>query len=672
MIENSSTIKLLIKYYNYPSENNNNTNTTNIEQYQTESNSNFMINQNQNYRYSISSIMSNKNLNKTPKKTNKKNDINECDLFQDYLIYFQNNYHYNNLENSFPPKIINIKTCIYSYLMEQKKYDITLDSLILFKFSNNKYHLLFDDENFYPLNLTNKKNENTDKNICNSTLLYYYINNDKIKVIVDLYSKIIDSISLNISKMCSLYMLKYILLIKLKEIESKKISKIDSLKKESLNIIIKLNKEKEDLITINDIEKKNKIFGNGIMNPNLSDYIVKNQTNRNFNNNSTISKIYEYYMGSSDKILDYERDTNQIKNFNNSSLKDNKEGILNFILMENKNNKVHIGLDFRFTILQYFNPLSEEEKKEEEKIEVFNYQELNRPKNGLNLYFNCLNNNCIYNKKIFCYNIGYGIYDIFNIIKHYSKCKFCSKKKYTSSNNVSLKYIGMMNAKWCYKGYLSGIKMSIVEGKGITVVNDLIYKTKEFNFSEQFKKLIFQTEEYISKNNYVINNNEIINSSLINDLNSINNDVKELNENIENNKIQEDNTKIKDEKEDKCKDIITDKKVLEKKNKINNIINKEKKTNDLNNLNIYNNNNLVDIRRRKNSLKDKKTAQNAFRRLSSSKQTYLGNIKQYSPNIENDNLYTNIDFNIIIDKAKTNCCEGCFEYQQISQVCNIF
>ena len=408
------------------------------------------------------------------------------------------------------------------------------------------------------------------------------------------------------------------------------------------------------------------------MNPNLSDYIVKNQTNRNFNNNSTISKIYEYYMGSSDKILDYERDTNQIKNFNNSSLKDNKEGILNFILMENKNNKVHIGLDFRFTILQYFNPLSEEEKKEEEKIEVFNYQELNRQKNGLNLYFNCLNNNCIYNKKIFCYNIGYGIYDIFNIIKHYSKCKFCSKKIYTSSNNVSLKYIGMMNAKWCYKGYLSGIKMSIVEGKGITVVNDLIYKTKEFNFSEQFKKLIFQTEEYISKNNYVINNNEIINSSLINDLNSINNDIKELNENIEDNKIQEDNIKIKDEKEDKCKDIITDKKVLEKKNKINNIINKEKKANDLNNLNIYNNNNLEDIRRRGNSLKDKKTAQNAFRRLSSSKQTYFGNIKQYSPNIENYDNNTNIDFNIIIDKARTNCCEGCFEYQQISQVCNIF
>ena len=89
-------------------------------------------------------------------------------------------------------------------------------------------------------------------------------------------------------------------------------------------------------------------------------------------------------------------------------------------------------------------------------------------------------------------------------------------------------------------------------------------------------------------------------------------------------------------------------------------------------MNIYNNNNLVDIRRRRNSSKDKKTAQNAFRRLSSSKQTYLGNIKQYSPNIENDNLYTNIDFNIIIDKAKTNCCEGCFGYQQISQVCNIF
>ena len=55
------------------------------------------------------------------------------------------------------------------------------------------------------------------------------------------------------------------------------------------------------------------------------------------------------------------------------------------------------------------------------------------------------------------------------------------------------------------------------------------------------------------------------------------------------------------------------------------------------------------------------------------KQINEGNKKRYSQNFENyDNNNTNIDFNIIIDKAKTNCCENCFDYEQISQVCSIF
>ena len=38
--------------------------------------------------------------------------------------------------------------------------------------------------------------------------------------------------------------------------------------------------------------------------------------------------------------------------------------------MEKKDNKCHLGLDFRFTILKDFQPLSKEEMKEEEKMEV--------------------------------------------------------------------------------------------------------------------------------------------------------------------------------------------------------------------------------------------------------------------------------------------------------------
>ena len=71
----------------------------------------------------------------------------------------------------------------------------------------------------------------------------------------------------------------------------------------------------------------------------------------------------------------------------------------------------------------------------------------------------------------------------------------------------------MVNAKWSYKGYLEGIKITMIEGKGFTVINDILYRTKEFDFLNQFKKLLFQIEFYISKNNYI----KSIDSSIISD-----------------------------------------------------------------------------------------------------------------------------------------------------------
>ena len=122
MIKETSCIKLLIKYYNYANDDKSENNELNP----TASNSNHALNQN--YRYSINSILSNNN--KIPAKKSiinkekirnsiKSNKIimnNQKEFEQDYLIYFHNNSNYNNLENFFPPKIINIKTCIYLYL----------------------------------------------------------------------------------------------------------------------------------------------------------------------------------------------------------------------------------------------------------------------------------------------------------------------------------------------------------------------------------------------------------------------------------------------------------------------------------------------------------------------------------------------------------------------------
>ena len=666
MIKEPSNIKLLIKYYNYSPNNNFIEKISNNDLNQnTSSGSTNIMNQNNNSIITNNNKISSKiNINQSNINKNKGNINIIKELEQDYLIYFQNNYNYNNLENSFPPKIINIKTFIYLYLTEKRKLNVTLDSLILFKYSQNKYHILNDDEIFYPKN--NNNNTSNENNISNSTILYYSICNDKIKVIIDLYSKSIDNIKISVSKMCSLLMLKYIILLKLREIEEKKdVSNFDKINNESFNIF---HSSKINLITIEDIEKKHKIYGNGIMKDDLTNYIVKNETNRNFSSNKTIAEVYNYYIKTSDKIIDWEN-INCIRYDDNSSSKN--EGVLNFILMEHKDKKCHLGLDFRFTILQYFQPLSNEEIEDDDKLEVINFYNNNfyQIKSGLNLYFNCLNDKCKYNKELFILNIGYGTFDIFSIIRHNSLCPSCNKKTYyynnkecyagySRKNNLELKYLGMMNAKWSYKGYLEGIKMTVVDGKGITVMNDLLYKTKEFNFLRQFKKLLFQIEQYYSKNYYFKNDNNSISDEKINS----------IDENIKSNETKNEN-------------------IFEKDNKINENTNKIKEiqiTNDNNN-NQKKNDQFIKFKNENNQIEDSyleknnfnfnsiKSKQNFLKKNSSIKQTYPGNNKRYSQNIENfENNNTNIDFNIIIDKPNNNCCENCFEYDQISRVCSIF
>ena len=672
MIKESSNIKLLLKYHNYSPENNFFHSITNNDVIPTTSNSNNAFKKN--HRYSNNSIISN-----TSKINIKNKDINNQidknfvkELYQDYLIDFKNNHNYNNLENSFSPKIINIKMCIYSYLIEKKKFDITLDSLILFNKNHNNYQILNDDDNFYQKYNKEIKKINDENKTSNPIIIYYYINNDKIKVIVDLYSKYIDRINLNISKMCSLLMLKFIILTKLREIENNKdVSNSNKIN----NNINKIKLSKTKLIAMNELLKETTIYGNGIMKPDLTSYIVKNQTNRNFEINFTIYQIYNYYMNMPNKEIDWEKDLNNTDYDNSLLSKD--EGILNFIFMEKKDNKCHFGLDFRFTILQYFYPLSKDEIIEDDKLEVINYYNNNfyQIKSGINLYFNCLNDNCKYNQKLFILNIGYGTFDIFNLIRHNLLCPSCNKSsnyyinniKYYGAknikNNLEMKYIGMMNSKWSYKGYLEGIKMTVVDGKGLTVVNNLLYRTKEFNFLTQFKKLLFQADFYISKNNYKIEDN-----------NTILSEISEIKEDII---IDDKNSHI-----EKIKDIN----IKLKKEEIgqNTIKNKDIQTKEHNKRNSKKSENFIKFKTEKqitqpentdfenNSFITLKTKQNLSKKNTNIKNINTGN-KRYTHNIENfENNNTNIDFNIIIDKAKTNCCETCFEYDQLSQVCSIF
>ena len=740
MNEESSTIKILLKYYNYSQDEyfSNSLNEFN----KTASNSNIV--NNQNYRNSINSLNSSEKNNNNINKNFCNNFMNE--LTQDYLIHFQTNYPYNNLENLFPPKVINIKSCIYLYLVDKKKLNITLDSLLLFKYNQGKFILLNDDDSFYPQinlkiknnpknngdsnNINNKTIKNKiENNISNSTIIYYNINKDKIKIIVELYSKSIDHISLNISKMCSILMLKYLILLKLKEIEkSKTMSTTIEQNYELVNNNI--SNECINLITLSEIITNLKIYGNGIVNNNLNEYLSKKETNRNFNNKTMISEIYNYYIINLESPIIMDNNKQIIKNIDNISISISKDdigdGILSFIMMEKRDNKCCLGLDFRFTILQNFIPISEEENEEENKTNIISIKSYIKnasciTKYGLNLYFNCLNKNCKYNDKCFILNVGYGNYDILNLIKYNAYCPSCYKSKedffkeknkkianINDSNNLDLKYLGMINTKWAYKGYLIGIKMTNVEGKGMTVLKDILYKTKEFDFLHQFKKLIFQVERYNSKNKYKQIDSKIESSFCSNDdihVDDKNNNIKNLNQitlDISNKTINDSDKNIikKDIRQEK--NIISHNNLLEefkdlenKKIKIpksinnnnlffeDNNINDNKINNIIKNEKNYYNNNINEINSQKYDIMNDymhltkkiniKRNLNLKRKNNTSKGIYYGNEKQLiqkGDSTETNN--TNIDFNIIIDKKKSNCCENCFDYQPISQVCIIF
>ena len=745
MHEESSTIKILLKYYNNIQDDKI-SNSLNNEFNKTASNSNLV--NNQNYRYSINSLNSNEQNNKINSlnknkdfdyKTNLNNASNE--LTQEYLVHFQVNYPYNNLENKYPPKIINIKSCIYLYLFEKKKLNITLDSLLLFKYNNGKYHLLNDEDIFYPLNNNSTINNNNniikdnkcENNISNSTIIYYHINKEKLKIVVELYSKSIDRITLNISKTCSILILKYIILLKLREIE-----KVQNISNDNISNLIENNNISNDfdnIITLNELEKKLKIYGNGIINNNLKEYISKKETNRNFKNNMILSDIYNYYIKNIESsIVTDNKNNNLVINDNNISISISKDdlndGIISFIMMEQKEKKCCLGLDFRFTVLQNFIPILETDNNEEKNMKIISIKsyisnESNITKYGLNLYFNCLNNNCKYNNECFILNVGYGNYDIFNLIKYNAYCPFCyiSKQDFfiekknsnniKDNNNLNLKYIGMINSKWAYKGYLIGIKMTNVEGKGMTVLKDILYKTKEFDFNHQFKKLIFQIERYSPKNKYnpnedknnninensfcsdVIytnkseNNNKIDNSNQILDNNNIINLIDKEKENIipeipnelnnnsdKNKKIKEKENKIKviseikkkynDNNENDGKDIFNINYNFENKN---NIIKEDDNNNSIITNNV-NNNNIKNITKKINA----KRNYNLNRKNNSSKGTYFGNAKQVIQNGDgNETNNTNIDFNIIIEKKKSNCCDNCLDYYHpVTQLCCIF
>ena len=440
-----------------------------------------------------------------------KNAFNSKSLkssLNDYIILFNTNNIYNYLESCFPPRILNIKLCFYSFLQKENKENnlsVSLDCITFYEYKDNHYILLNDSDEF---------EEEIDNN---ENIIYYNFNQNKINIRIDFFSYKIDHFFFNLSEMCSIFMLKYLIYLKLKNIEAINNYKALTIKgeqnnndeKEEEKIISNNHTDNNYLIKINEIENVIKLYGNGIISNKYQGYKSKDETNRNFLNNTLLLNALNYYLSFSRK-----NNNNLIKkskqiniNINKdiiSILNNNSKYTLSFIMTECKKDKIVLGLDFRFNLLNYFSPYYIENDKKS----AFMPQKkkfLNKSKiilyngGGMKLFVFCKNQKCIYNSKYFVYHLGYGYFDIFKAMSNIY-CPLCKKK---GKKIIEIRYIGMMNAKWVYKGFLSGLKYSNVEGQGITILNDIIYRTNEILFAQQFISLSFQIKKYYSNNTIV-------------------------------------------------------------------------------------------------------------------------------------------------------------------------
>ena len=454
--------------------------------------------------------------------------------YKEHVIKFDYNFTYNNFEPGNPPRILNIKLCFFTFLQNEIEdpTSITLDSIILYGYKDEKYKILNDSDEF------NKDEYSHNDDI----VLYYNFNENRINIRIEFFSHKIDHFYFNLSEMSSIFMMKYLIYLKLKNIEAinhyknlkiktdcsqSKINDIDdegnsiNIKNTKSEIVSNNNKFYNYLIKLYELENVIKLYGNGIINNTYQGYNNKNETNRIFENKTSLLHVLNYYLSFSSPRSNFSdkenmsNNNNDINNNNNLQIKEAKEinisinknkisiftntseYTLSFIMTECRKDKIILGLDFRFNLLNYFSPYYIEEESKTKNIKFLNKSKIILYNGGgMKLFVYCLNPKCIYNTKYFVYHLGYGYFDLFNAMNNIS-CPLC---KHRGKKLIEIKYIGMINAKWVYRGYLTGLKFSNVEGQGITILNDVIYRTKQILFSQQFLALNIQIEKYFSNN----------------------------------------------------------------------------------------------------------------------------------------------------------------------------
>ena len=296
------------------------------------------------------------------------------------------------------------------------------------------------------------------ENFGKPTVLYFKVSNDKQRIQIDIFQNKIEKIILDVSPYCSIYMLKGIINQKLYN------SKIN---------FASINSKTEKNSNFGYFPMNGKIqtiYGGGFVENNTS--LTKALSNKKFNDNDLIENIVNYYQKNNKK---------QLCTYNNESR------ILSLILIESTNKKCLMGLDFCFNYMRNFKRVNNFDDSAPSFREVTD---------GLNLVIYCLNPSCALNNQYFIVTKGYDTFDIFSVM--YSiKCPKCHESK------TELRSIGMINAKWTYKGLLKGKKESKFEGDGFTLENNKLFALPEIQFLKQFTGLLIDVKEH--KNPQTIN-----------------------------------------------------------------------------------------------------------------------------------------------------------------------
>ena len=374
------------------------------------------------------------NSNKISTSSRNKEDLKKNNKF----IFKKNNIINPNISNDIFEYNLHSIDLLANLTIASLKYSFSIskkinpDSIQLYKI-NNRDNLY--DELIDSMKLSSLINKGID---CIYEL-YYTICKEITKITVDFYQMNIDKIFIKLSSICSIQMLKMI-----------------------------INEKLNNSLVIDSL----RIYGLYIIDVNSKEKKIMNQS-KEINDKMTLKNIINSYFGN----------------------KISSQYMIYFLLSRNKDNKLQMGLNFKFNYLKNISKIKFNENAP-------NHCECS---DGINLFAYCRNSECSINNSLFIHILGYGIFDIMKeILKVY--CPICNKKS-------EVKNIGLINSKWFYKGKLNCPTQNCFEGDGITI-DDQLYILKETKISSLLLKLIIEVKPHIMKKN----NSD---SNLINDLEDI-------------------------------------------------------------------------------------------------------------------------------------------------------